>query len=65
MVEQDNARLFSKMFYKKVPFPPPRLPTFGVVSLVKLKGSKWSFIYMLICIFLITNKVNTGVTQKK
>ena len=34
-------------------------------SHVNLKGSKWSFIHMLICISPIINKVNTGVTQKK
>lgn len=65
MVEQHNAILFSIVFYKKVPFLPPRFPTFGIVSLVNLKGSKWSFTHMLICISLIINKVNTGVTQKK
>lgn len=63
MVEQHNAILFSIVFYKKVPFlhASPHL----VLSALLIWRVQNGVSHMLICIFLIINKVNTGVTQKK
>lgn len=56
MVEQDSAKLISRVVYKR-PLCSAFLTNFGNSSFVHLKCSKWNFVMVLICIFLIINEV--------